>query len=200
MLNEIAGQVQAIVQGGDAQGHRTAFGIRLIHACAVGDMALDRIQIPASDGRRQESRRAATGVVQMAGQCVGRALVVYDMKNELVAEESVWVLNLEQMESGNGQSGQLNEDRLLGLQGHGARHASAIDEQTGVLAEVAAAQLHARMAGVQDRKLLATALFLNGTSRPQSGLRVVCVNLSAEASRECSDEMPPSRHRDQVGA
>ena len=70
----------------------------------------------------------------------------------------------------------------------------------GVLAEVAATQLHARMAGVQNWKLLATALFLNGAQRPQSGLRVVCVNLSAEASRECPDEMPPSRHRDQIGA
>lgn len=63
------------------------------------------------------------------------------------------------MESGNGQGGQLKDDRLMGLQGHRSSHASAINEHMGILAEVATTYFYACMAGVQDRKLLATALF-----------------------------------------
>ena len=195
VLDEIAGDFQAAMQRSDVEGHRTALGILSVNACAVGNVAFGSFEVPTGDGGRQELRRTAPGVIELAGQSVRGGAVVGDLENEIVAEEAVRVLDLEQVDSRRRHGCQSDDDGFPRLQGHRAGDAAAVDDQAGILAEVAASELHPWVAGVQDGEFLAAALFLDGTKRPERGLRVVHVRSGAETGGEGPDETtctPPS--------
>lgn len=112
------------------------------------------------------------------------------MENEVVAEQTVRILDLQEVHPDGRQFRQFDRDgRIVFFDNVDlARHSPAVDDQVGVIAEVPPADGHRGVAGIEGWKLLGSALFLDRSERPERGLRIVDVHLRAAPRRECADE------------
>ena len=110
-----------------------------------------------------------------------------DMEQEVVAEEPVGVLNLKEMDAGRGQV--LKAD-LNGFSNdfEGARGADPIDEEIGIIANMAATDFHGKAARIDGGELLCPRLFFNRPECPESRLWFCNVALKSDSGRECANK------------
>ncbi len=76
----------------------------------------------------------------------------------------------------------------------------SIDDEVGPVLDMSPADLHRRVAGVQDRELLATALLMERAEGPERGLWILDIHLGPHSRREGPHEAALGCERNQFGS
>ena len=111
-------------------------------------------------------------------------LLIRDVKNEVVAEQAVLVLQLDEIHPFGRKAFQFDLDPFIAPQLDRALRLPSVDNNGCAFLQVPTAQHHGLVPFGQDGKLLSSALFLNRAFGLDAGLRVVVISVLA---------MPPGK-------
>ena len=174
------------VQCGTGERGHAAFGLVAIHVSSKFEVSFDTRDASAGNGTFEK-------IAEVIGIDFGRAFDVFhlvcDVENEVVAEKTLGILDLEKVHPVGWRRIESDDDGLGGAFFDGGLNTPTVDDDVRVFGDMSCVHGHGSLAPDEDGELLSAALFVDRAKCPKRGLGNEESGLGSVPGGESAEEL-----------
>lgn len=155
------------MEGGAGQGSHSVFLVKSVDWGTEFEEPFHAGGAAALDGLFEVVAKLVGVLLEGFGNVAG---LIGDVEDEVVAEESVGILDLQEMESVGRKGVEFDGDGLCFTGGDGGANAASVDDDVGILRHVTGVDGHRFFSVGEDGEVLSSALHLERAEGPEGGL------------------------------
>ena len=185
VLKEEGGDLGLSVEGRAAERCHAVLAVAAVDDVAGFQEVFDSEKTSIFDDSLQAVSKLVRIFLERLGDITS---IVGDMENEVVAEKSLGILDLEEVDALGGKGIEFDGNGFGFFLMDGGGNASAVDDDVGLFGHVASVERHRFLILGQDGEMLSAALFVQCAEGPECGLMEGEAGLGSVAGGEGAGE------------